>query len=65
MVVITKLFRIPKIAGSVAGDFAETIYWVVRSRFEEDGSMTVSDVNQLLNKIAMKHATHESSNTTN
>lgn len=52
----------PKVAGSTVGDFAETIYWVIRSRFEEDGSMTVYDVNQLLDDIAMKHAANESSN---
>jgi len=53
---------VPKFAGSAAGDFAETIYWVIRSRFEEDGSMTIYDVNQLLDEIAKKHANHESSN---
>lgn len=52
----------PKVAGSIAGDFAEVIYWVIRSRFEEDGSMTIADINQLLDEIALKHATHESSN---
>jgi len=56
------LFRAPEFAGSIAGDFAETIYWVIRSRFEEDGTMTIADINQLLDQIAMKQDTHESSN---
>lgn len=51
----------PKVTGSTAGDFAETLYWVIRSRFEEDGSMTIADVNKLLDQIAIKHATNESS----
>ncbi|VVC30005.1 Hypothetical protein CINCED_3A019636 [Cinara cedri] len=53
-------FKVPKATGPIAGDFAETVYWVIRSRFEEDGSMTIADVNQLLDKIAMKHANNES-----
>lgn len=52
----------PKVTGPITGDFAETIYWVIRSRFEEDGSMTIADVNQLLDEIAMNHANNESSN---
>lgn len=52
----------PKVTGPIAGDFAETIYWVIRSRFEEDGLMTIEDINQLLDNIAMKHANNESSN---
>lgn len=56
------LFRVPNVGGSVVGDFAETIYWVIKSRFEQDGSMTIADVNQLLDEIAMNHATHKSSN---
>ncbi|XP_022180301.1 DNA ligase 4 isoform X4 [Myzus persicae] len=53
-------FRVPKVSGSTAGDFAETLYWIIRSRFEADGSMTIGDVNHLLDEIAMKHATNES-----
>ncbi|KAL5243761.1 hypothetical protein ACI65C_011171 [Semiaphis heraclei] len=53
-------FRVPKFSGSTAGDFAETLYWVIRSRFEDNGSVTIADVNQLLDEIAMKHATNES-----
>jgi len=53
---------VPKFSGSTAGDFAETLYWIIRSRFEDDGSVTIADVNQLLDEIAMKHATNESSN---
>lgn len=56
------LYRVPKVSGSTAGDFAETLYWVIRSRFEDNGSMTIADVNQLLDEIALKHATNESSN---
>lgn len=52
----------PKFSGSTAGDFAETLYWVIRSRFEDNGSMTIADINQVLDEIAMKHATNESSN---
>lgn len=52
----------PKVSGSTAGDFAETLYWVIRSRFEDSGSMTIADVNQLLDEIALKNATNESSN---
>lgn len=52
----------PKVAGSIAGDFAEVVYWVIRSRFEENGSMTVADINKSLDEIALKHTTHESSN---
>lgn len=52
----------PKVAGSTVGDFAETVYWVIKSRFEEDGSMTIYDVNQLLDEIAMIHTTNKSSN---
>jgi hypothetical protein len=53
---------VPKVSGSTAGDFAETLYWVIRSRFEDNSSMTIADVNQLLDEIALKHATNESSN---
>jgi len=53
---------VPKVSGSTAGDFAETLYWIIRSRFEANGSMTIADVNHLLDEIAMKHATNESSN---
>ncbi|XP_060868826.1 DNA ligase 4 isoform X1 [Metopolophium dirhodum] len=53
-------FRMPKVSGSTAGDFAETLYWVIRSRFEDNGSMTIADINQILDEIAMKHATNES-----
>lgn len=52
----------PKVSGSTAGDFAETLYWVIRSRFEDNGSMTIADINQILDEIALKHATNESSN---
>jgi len=55
------LFRTPKIVGATAEDFAETIYWVIESRFEQDGSMTIADINQLLDEIATKY-TQESSN---
>ncbi|XP_025209212.1 DNA ligase 4 isoform X1 [Melanaphis sacchari] len=53
-------FRVPKVSGPTAGDFAETLYWVIRSRFEDNGSMTIADVNQLLDEIALKYATNES-----
>jgi len=53
---------VPKVSGSTAGDFAETLYWVIRSRFEDNGSMTIADINQILDEIALKHATNESSN---
>lgn len=52
----------PKSTGNMTGDFAEAVYWIIRSRFEEEGSMTIADVNKLLDEIALKHAKNESSN---
>lgn len=61
--VLINLFRVPKVAGSTVGDFADTVFWVIRSRFETTSdSSTIFDVNQLLDEIAKKHADNKSSN---
>lgn len=60
MIIIT--FRVPTVAGSIAGDFAEIVYEVIKINFEGDALMTIADVNQFLDEIALKYATNKSSN---
>ncbi|XP_050440237.1 DNA ligase 4 [Adelges cooleyi] len=52
-------FRIPTNASGSFGDFADTVFWVVKKRFEEEGTLTLHEVNQHLDDIASKHAAHE------
>ncbi|XP_046387082.1 DNA ligase 4 [Ischnura elegans] len=58
----TKLlnYRVPKFAGSVAGDFAEVAYWVLNSRCPQSSqNISVEDVNKHLDNLAKYHASHE------
>lgn len=50
----------PKTAGgSVAGDFAEVAYFVLRNRCPAVGSLTLEEVDQHLSNIAASHDSKE------
>lgn len=51
--------RIRKTGVNGQGDFAETAYWILRSRFSNGETLTVYEVNQYLNNIANKHADND------
>jgi hypothetical protein len=53
--------RVPKTSGSLAGDFAEVAFWVLKSRCPEGGTLSVEQVNVHLDNIALKHAAHDPS----
>eukprot|EP00731_Ephydatia_muelleri_P033435 Em0029g41a len=45
-------YRAPQIAKEEAGDFADVAYFVLKSRCQEKGSLTVAQVNQYLDDLA-------------
>ncbi|KAI6661708.1 DNA ligase 4-like [Oopsacas minuta] len=57
----TKLlnYRAPSSGKTQAGDFAAVAYFVLKNRCPENGTLMVSDVNCLLNKIAVSNAAHD------
>ncbi|KAH6934390.1 hypothetical protein HPB50_024031 [Hyalomma asiaticum] len=49
-------YRTPHVAKAEAGDFASVAYLVLRNRCPTKGSLTVADVNQLLDEVSDAHA---------
>ena len=52
-------YRTPSSGKTQAGDFAAVAYFVLKNRCPEVGSLKVSDVNCLLNKISVSNAAHD------
>ncbi|XP_064401547.1 DNA ligase 4-like isoform X2 [Halichondria panicea] len=52
-------YRAPQAAKQDAGDFAAVAFFVLRNRCPDQGSLTVSQVNQYLNDLAMSNAKKE------
>ncbi|CAH0388751.1 unnamed protein product [Bemisia tabaci] len=52
-------FRNPSKAGKAAGDFADVIYDVLKSRISSNENLKISDVNQHLDNIANKNASND------
>ncbi|XP_065310900.1 DNA ligase 4 [Dermacentor albipictus] len=49
-------YRTPHVAKAEAGDFASVAYLVLRNRCPTKGTLTVADVNQLLDEVSDAHA---------
>ena len=52
-------YRAPTSGKIQAGDFAAVAYFVLKNRCPQEGTLMVSDVNYLLNKIAVSNAAHD------
>lgn len=49
-------YRTPHVAKAEAGDFASVAYLVLRNRCPTKGTLTIADVNQLLDEVSDAHA---------
>ena len=50
-------YKSPKVnSAGGAGDFAEVVYYVLKPRLTDKGTMTIADVNKCLDGVALSHA---------
>lgn len=49
-------YRMPHVAKTEAGDFASVAYLVLRNRCPNKGTLTIADVNRLLDEVSDAHA---------
>ncbi|GLG98951.1 DNA ligase 4 [Gryllus bimaculatus] len=52
-------YRAPKSSGSQAGDFADVAYWILKRKCPDKGNLTVENVNNYLDNIALKNASND------
>ncbi|KAK0161116.1 hypothetical protein PV327_009628 [Microctonus hyperodae] len=55
-------YREPTECQRKINDFAETLYWILKPRLETSSTMTIEQVNCILDKIAEKNAINEKKN---